>query len=60
MSRVGLRGRRFACLKVRSMVQDAEARLASLRQADQGNGMLFKMRNDPRVTRVGRPRCQTI
>jgi exopolysaccharide biosynthesis polyprenyl glycosylphosphotransferase len=52
--RVGLRGQRFACLKFRSMVQDAEARLASLRQADQGNGMLFKMRNDPRVTRVGR------
>jgi lipopolysaccharide/colanic/teichoic acid biosynthesis glycosyltransferase len=35
------------------MVVDAEARLAALRAQDQGNGVLFKMRNDPRITRVG-------
>jgi lipopolysaccharide/colanic/teichoic acid biosynthesis glycosyltransferase len=40
-------------VKFRSMVVDAEARLADLRAASDGNGVLFKMRVDPRVTRVG-------
>lgn len=54
--RVGMRGRPFDVLKFRSMVVDADARLADLAGAerDAGNGVLFKMRSDPRVTRVGR------
>ena len=51
--RVGQQGSRFTMLKFRSMVVDAEARLASLEQVSDGNGVLFKMRDDPRVTRVG-------
>ena len=42
-------------LKFRSMYTDAEERQAELRdQSDHGDGVLFKMRDDPRVTRVGR------
>jgi len=52
--RVGLGGRSFRMMKFRSMVVDAEARLAALHAANEGAGPLFKMRHDPRVTRVGR------
>ena len=52
--RVGAHGTRFTMLKFRSMVIDAEARLAQLRTLDEGNGVLFKMKEDPRVTRAGR------
>ncbi len=51
--RVGRRGEEFECLKIRSMVVDAEARKAALAAQDQGNGVLFKMARDPRITRVG-------
>jgi len=51
--RVGRDGRVFPMLKFRTMVVDAEARLASLRHLDEGAGLLFKLRHDPRVTRVG-------
>jgi exopolysaccharide biosynthesis polyprenyl glycosylphosphotransferase len=51
--RVGLNGQRFKMLKFRSMVVDAEAQLRSLLDQSDGNGMLFKMKDDPRVTRVG-------
>lgn len=51
--RVGLRGRRFRMLKFRSMVQDAEDLLPSLLDRSDGNGVLFKMKADPRVTKVG-------
>jgi exopolysaccharide biosynthesis polyprenyl glycosylphosphotransferase len=51
--RVGLQGGRFTLLKFRSMVVDADTRLDLLRGANDGNGVLFKMRRDPRVTRVG-------
>ncbi len=53
-SRVGLRGRRFVFYKFRSMCQDAEAKLESLRQYNEMSGPVFKMTRDPRVTRVGR------
>jgi exopolysaccharide biosynthesis polyprenyl glycosylphosphotransferase len=54
-TRVGTRGESFRMIKFRSMVTDAEARLSEVRQqADDGNGVLFKRRDDPRVTRVGR------
>ncbi|MDR7083185.1 exopolysaccharide biosynthesis polyprenyl glycosylphosphotransferase [Arthrobacter ginsengisoli] len=52
--RVGAHGAKFKMLKFRSMVVDAESRLGDLRARNQGNGILFKMQNDPRVTRVGR------
>ncbi|MBF4599475.1 sugar transferase [Frigoribacterium sp. VKM Ac-1396] len=51
--RVGRDGRTFEMLKFRSMVVDAESRLSDLAQADEGAGLLFKMKADPRVTRVG-------
>jgi len=52
--RVGLQGRTFDILKFRSMYRDAEARLESLRAHNEMSGPVFKMRNDPRITRVGR------
>lgn len=54
-TRVGARGESFRMIKFRSMVVDAEERLAQVRdEADHGNGRLFKRHDDPRVTRVGR------
>lgn len=52
--RVGIRGAHFHMLKFRSMVVDAEQRLAELEHRNEGNGVLFKIKNDPRVTRIGR------
>ena len=52
--RVGRGGRPFTMHKLRSMYSDAEARLAALQASSDGNGMLFKMHDDPRVTPVGR------
>jgi exopolysaccharide biosynthesis polyprenyl glycosylphosphotransferase len=52
--RVGRNGSTFTMLKFRSMAIDAEERLAALRAQNEGAGLLFKMKDDPRVTRVGR------
>jgi exopolysaccharide biosynthesis polyprenyl glycosylphosphotransferase len=52
--RVGRDSEPFSVLKVRTMVVDAEARLAELRELNEADGPLFKMANDPRITRVGR------
>lgn len=51
--RVGIEGQLFRMLKFRSMVVDAEEQLAGLTANNDGNGVLFKLKNDPRVTRVG-------
>ncbi|MFJ6268590.1 sugar transferase [Pseudarthrobacter oxydans] len=51
--RVGIEGLHFRMLKFRSMVVDAENRLGGLTEKNEGHGVLFKMKNDPRVTRVG-------
>ncbi len=51
--RIGTAGSPFTMYKFRSMVVDAERRLTQLRASDEGNGVLFKMKDDPRVTRVG-------
>lgn len=52
--RVGRNGRTFPMFKFRSMVHNAEDHLSALRDLNQGSGLLFKMKDDPRVTRVGR------
>jgi exopolysaccharide biosynthesis polyprenyl glycosylphosphotransferase len=52
--RVGKDGAAFEMLKFRSMCVDAEQRLQALTQHNEATGPLFKMRRDPRVTRVGR------
>lgn len=51
--RVGLNGKRFHMLKFRSMVVDADVQLPTLLDRTDGNGMLFKLKSDPRITRVG-------
>jgi hypothetical protein len=52
--RVGLHGRRFNVLKFRTMTIDAEQRLDGLTQQNEARGPIFKIRDDPRVTRTGR------
>ncbi|MGV6993831.1 sugar transferase [Gordonia amicalis] len=52
-TRIGLNNTPFSMWKFRSMVQDADRLKEELRTMNEGSGLLFKMRNDPRVTRVG-------
>ncbi|BCW59984.1 polyprenyl glycosylphosphotransferase [Arthrobacter sp. StoSoilB20] len=52
--RIGKAGESFKMYKFRSMRVDAEAQLHALSQQNEGNGVLFKMKDDPRVTRVGK------
>ena len=52
--RVGKGGREFKIYKFRSMSVDAEARKSELQNHNLHDGPLFKMKNDPRITRVGR------
>jgi lipopolysaccharide/colanic/teichoic acid biosynthesis glycosyltransferase len=51
---VGKDGKLFEMLKFRSMHRDADRRRAELMAANEASGPLFKIRNDPRITRVGR------
>jgi exopolysaccharide biosynthesis polyprenyl glycosylphosphotransferase len=51
--RTGLNGRRFVLLKFRSMTHDAERQQAALEDRNEMSGPVFKLRSDPRVTRVG-------
>jgi exopolysaccharide biosynthesis polyprenyl glycosylphosphotransferase len=52
--RVGRDGDPFVMYKFRSMCDDAENRRVEIIEQNQGNGLLFKIKSDPRVTRVGR------
>jgi lipopolysaccharide/colanic/teichoic acid biosynthesis glycosyltransferase len=52
--RLGLDGRCFKLLKLRTMVRDAEQRRAEIEHLNEALPPLFKVRNDPRVTRIGR------
>jgi exopolysaccharide biosynthesis polyprenyl glycosylphosphotransferase len=52
--RVGFRKRLFKMYKFRSMYVDAEKRMAEIEHLNEAEGPIFKMANDPRVTRVGR------
>jgi exopolysaccharide biosynthesis polyprenyl glycosylphosphotransferase len=51
--RVGKDGRTFTMIKFRTMVSGADRMRAKLASVNEGHGLLFKMRSDPRVTRVG-------
>nr|WP_081639784.1 sugar transferase [Actinomadura flavalba] len=53
-TRVGREGREFTVFKFRTMVVDAEHRRSELLEDNEGDGVLFKIRADPRITRVGR------
>jgi exopolysaccharide biosynthesis polyprenyl glycosylphosphotransferase len=53
-SRIGRNGASFPMLKFRTMVVGADTMLAGLGEDNISDGLLFKMRNDPRITRVGR------
>ena len=52
--RLSLNGRKFTLLKFRTMVADAEAKLAGLQSKNEMRGPAFKLENDPRVTKLGR------
>lgn len=51
--RVGRDGQTFKMYKFRSMIVNAEAELEKLKEQNEGSGLLFKMKNDPRITKVG-------
>jgi exopolysaccharide biosynthesis polyprenyl glycosylphosphotransferase len=52
--RIGKKGRVFRCIKFRTMVSDAEKRRADVMHMNERDGVLFKIANDPRITRLGR------
>ena len=52
--RVGRYGRHFMCYKIRSMVPNAEALKEKLEHLNEADGAAFKIREDPRITRVGK------
>jgi exopolysaccharide biosynthesis polyprenyl glycosylphosphotransferase len=53
-TRVGMYGRKFTMLKFRSMIVDADKKLAELRHLNEMDGPVFKIKRDPRITVVGR------
>jgi exopolysaccharide biosynthesis polyprenyl glycosylphosphotransferase len=52
--RIGRKGRTFTCYKFRTMCTDADKLKANLEDQNERDGILFKIANDPRITRVGR------
>lgn len=52
--RVGLNGSTFKCLKFRSMIVDADNKKEELRYLNEASGPVFKIKNDPRITKVGK------
>jgi len=52
--RIGRKGRAFPCYKFRTMVHNADQLKAELEHMNERDGVLFKIANDPRITRVGR------
>ncbi|MFG2038638.1 sugar transferase [Dactylosporangium sp. NPDC048998] len=52
--RIGREGKTFRVWKLRTMYVDAEERLATLHDQNESDGLLFKMKNDPRIFRVGK------
>lgn len=51
--RIGKNGKEFEMIKFRSMVENADQLLEQLREQNEIDGAMFKMRNDPRVTKIG-------
>jgi exopolysaccharide biosynthesis polyprenyl glycosylphosphotransferase len=51
--RIGKKGHVFSCLKFRTMVRDAEKRRSEVMHLNEREGVLFKISNDPRITRLG-------
>lgn len=51
--RIGESGRQFRCWKFRTMIADADAKKNDLLALNEMNGAIFKIKNDPRITRVG-------
>jgi exopolysaccharide biosynthesis polyprenyl glycosylphosphotransferase len=51
--RIGKKGRVFHCMKFRTMVQDADQRRADVMHMNERDDVLFKISNDPRITRLG-------
>ena len=52
--RIGKKGRVFRCIKFRTMVRDAERRRADVMHMNERDAVLFKISNDPRITKLGR------
>ncbi|MCX5694935.1 MAG: sugar transferase [Candidatus Omnitrophica bacterium] len=52
--RSGFNGRKFTLYKFRTMIKDAEEKLHELREKNEMNGPVFKLKNDPRITPIGR------
>jgi exopolysaccharide biosynthesis polyprenyl glycosylphosphotransferase len=52
-ARIGRKGRTFTCLKFRTMVANADTLKEDLKHQNERDGILFKMSNDPRITKVG-------
>lgn len=52
--RIGLNKRKFSMVKFRSMYADAEDRLAEIEHLNEADGPIFKIKDDPRITRVGK------
>lgn len=52
--RIGKKGKVFGCIKFRTMVREAEKLRANILEMNERDGVLFKMKDDPRITKVGR------
>jgi exopolysaccharide biosynthesis polyprenyl glycosylphosphotransferase len=52
--RIGKKGRVFRCMKFRTMVRDADKKRADIMHMNERDGVLFKISNDPRITKLGR------
>jgi exopolysaccharide biosynthesis polyprenyl glycosylphosphotransferase len=52
--RIGKRGRTFKCIKFRTMIADADRKRAEIMHLNERDSVLFKITNDPRITRLGR------
>ena len=52
--RIGKKGRVFRCTKFRTMVRDADQKRADIMHMNERDGVLFKISNDPRITKLGR------